>query len=220
MTRSKPAALLLGSAAALSLAACSQPEQTSSTPPVSATPPAAAPFAWPATLRVVGDGYPAAGAPCRRIGETAATIDYLDDSADLVGCPASDQAAIAALGGTSVGQVDGVALISVPRRAPQVTEAADARVPGTTFNAVASIGCRGPGLPSSGQCQAGVVRRADRSADVTLMLEDGKGRTLSFDAQGQTRDPSARSTMTGEDTVTVMIGQERYDVPTAFLWGG
>lgn len=99
MTLSKPAVLLLGSVAALSLAACSQPEQTSSTPPVSATPPAAAPFAWPATLRVVGDGYPAAGAPCRRIGETAATIDYLDDSADLVGCPASDQAAIAALGG-------------------------------------------------------------------------------------------------------------------------
>ncbi|MNT87552.1 hypothetical protein D3C72_2279790 [compost metagenome] len=64
------------------------------------------------------------------------------------------------------------------------------------------------------------MRRADRSADVVLMLEDGKGRTLSFDAQGQTRDPGARSTMTGEDTVTVTISQERYDVPTAFLWGG
>ena len=212
MMFSKPAALLLGSVAALSLAACSQPEQTSPTAPIST-----APFAWPATLRVVGDGYPAAGAPCRRIGETAATVDYLDDSADLVGCPASDQAA---LGGKSLGQVDGVALISVPRRAPQVAEAEDARVPGTAFNAVASIGCRGPGLPSSGQCQAGVVRRADRSADVTLLLDEGKGRTLSFDAQGQTRDPGARSTMTGEDTVTVTIGQQRYDVPTAFLWGG
>ena len=121
--------------------------------------------------------------------------DYLDDSADLVGCPATDQPAIAALGGTSVGQVDGVALISVPRRAPQVTEAADARVPGTAFNAVASIGCRGPGLPPSGQCQAGVVRRADRSADVTLLMDNGKGRTLSFDAEGQARNPGARSAM-------------------------
>ena len=215
MMFSKPAALLLGSVAALSLAACSQPEQTSPTALIST-----APFVWPATLRVVGDGYPVAGAPCRRIGETAATVDYLDDSADLVGCPASDQAAIAAIGGKSLGQVDGVALISVPRRAPQVAEAEDARVPGTAFNAVASIGCRGPDLPSSGQCQAGVVRRADRSADVTLLLDEGKGRTLSFDAQGQTRDPGARSTMTGEDTVTVTIGQQRYDVPTAFLWGG
>ena len=220
MTFSLPAAVALGSVAALSLAACSQPEQTSHATPIPATPPASAAFAWPATLRVVGDGYPTAGAPCRRIGETAATVDYLDDSADLVGCPASDQPAIAALGGTSVGQVDGVALISVPRRAPQVTEAADARVQGTAFNAVASIRCHGPGLPSSGQCQAGVVRRADRSADVTLLLEDGKGRTLSFDARGQSRDAGARSTITGEDTVTVTIGQERYDVPTALLWGG
>lgn len=220
MTLSKSAAVMLGSVAALSLAACSQAEQTRQTAPISTPPPASAPFAWPATLRIVGHGYPAAGAPCRRIGETAATVDYLDDSADLVGCPASDQAAIAALGGKSVGQVDGVALISVPRRAPQVTEAADARVPGTAFNAVASIGCRGPGLPSSGQCQAGVVRRADRSADITLLMENGKGRTLSFDAQGQSRDPGARSTLTGQDAVTVTIGQERYDVPTAFLWGG
>jgi hypothetical protein len=220
MTLSKPAALLLCSVAALSLAACSQPEQTSPTAPISTPPQASTPFAWPATLRIVGHGYPAAGAACRRIGETAATVDYLDDSADLVGCPASDQVAIAALGGKSVGQVDGVALISVPRRAPLVTEAADARVPGTAFSAVASIGCRGPGLPPSGQCQAGVVRRADRSADVTLLLEDGKGRTLSFDAQGQTRAPGARSSMTGQDTVTVTIDQERYDVPTALLWGG
>lgn len=220
MMFSKHAARLLGSVAALILAACSQPEQTNPTAPISTAPPASAPFAWPATLRVVGDGYPAAGAPCRRIGETAATVDYLDDSADLVGCPASDQAAIAALGGKPLGQLDGVALISVPRRPPQVAEAEDARVPGTAFNAVASIGCRGPGLPSSGQCQAGVVRRADRSADVILLIENGKGRTLSFDAQGQTRDPGARSSITGEDTVMVTIGQERYDVPTAFLWGG
>jgi hypothetical protein len=64
------------------------------------------------------------------------------------------------------------------------------------------------------------VRRADRSADITLLMENGKGRTLSFDAQGQSRDPGARSTLTGQDAVTVTIGQERYDVPTAFLWGG
>ncbi len=220
MTPSKSASLLLGSVAAVSLVACSQPEQSKATAPISTAAPTSTPFAWPAALRIVGDGYPAAGAACRRVGETAATVEYLDDSADLVGCPASDQAAIAALGGTLVGQVDGVALISVPRRAPPVTEAADARVPGTAFNAVASIGCRGPGLPPSGQCQAGVVRRADRSADVTLLMENGKGRTLSFDAEGQARNPGARSAMTGEDTVTVTIGQERYDVPTAFLWGG
>ena len=73
-------------------------------------------FVWPDTLRVLGDGYPKAGDPCRRIGETAATVDYLDDSATLVGCPgdASSVAAQALAGsGKVVGTHAGVTLISV-----------------------------------------------------------------------------------------------------------
>ena len=74
---------------------------------------------WPASLRVIGDGYPNAGDPCRRIGESAATIDFLDDSAILVGCvgdgASAPAAAIIAAGGKTVGRVDGVTLISVPQ---------------------------------------------------------------------------------------------------------
>lgn len=39
------------------------------------------------TLPVFGDGYPEPGAPCRRVGESAETIEFLDHTRDLVGCP-------------------------------------------------------------------------------------------------------------------------------------
>jgi NAD(P)-dependent dehydrogenase (short-subunit alcohol dehydrogenase family) len=50
-------------------------------------------FAWPASLVVVGDGFPQSGDACRRIGESAATVDWLDNSASLAGCPSADAAA-------------------------------------------------------------------------------------------------------------------------------
>lgn len=39
------------------------------------------------TLPFFGDGYRAEGDQCRRLGESAETVEYLDHTADLVGCP-------------------------------------------------------------------------------------------------------------------------------------
>lgn len=69
---------------------------------------------WPDTLTPLGDGYPAAGAPCRRVGESAATIDFLDHTALLVGCPTQGDAM--QLGGKLIATVDGITLVSVPLR--------------------------------------------------------------------------------------------------------
>ncbi len=69
---------------------------------------------WPDTLTPLGDGYPAAGAPCRRVGESAATIDFLDHTALLVGCPTQGDAL--QLGGKVIATVDGITLVSVPLR--------------------------------------------------------------------------------------------------------
>jgi hypothetical protein len=76
-------------------------------------------FAWPAALRVLGDGYPTAGDTCRRLGESALTVNYLDDSAILVGCPGAAQdpaaEALVAAGGRVVGAAEGVTMISIPQ---------------------------------------------------------------------------------------------------------
>ncbi|NVK43513.1 MAG: hypothetical protein HWE39_19890 [Oceanospirillaceae bacterium] len=76
-------------------------------------------FAWPVTLKVIGDGYPVAGDTCRRLGESDATVNYLDDSATLVGCPgvatsSAAKALLASTGAEAVGDVDGVTMISIP----------------------------------------------------------------------------------------------------------
>ncbi|MFZ9394861.1 MAG: hypothetical protein ACO25F_02220 [Erythrobacter sp.] len=95
----------LVSVLALTLAACSGNDAGADAPAgeVAAIPESLAPF---------GDGYPTAGAPCRQLGESAATSNYLDDSAVLVGCPSDETAAM--LGGKVVGNVEGVRLVSVP----------------------------------------------------------------------------------------------------------
>lgn len=76
------------------------------------------PWQWPNSLRTMGDGFPAAGDVCRRVGESTATVDFLDDSSTLIGCPgaASGPSAtiIAKYKGRVAGAVDGVTLISIP----------------------------------------------------------------------------------------------------------
>lgn len=72
------------------------------------------PQSWPSSLRPFGEGYPSVGDLCRRLAESPATNNYLDDSADLVGCPT--EAAAKQLGGRIVGVVAGITLVSVPTR--------------------------------------------------------------------------------------------------------
>lgn len=78
----------------------------------------AARYLAPDGLRIMG-GYRGHDDPCRRFGESAATADWLDDSADLVGCPVGD-AGIADLQDSYkariIGDLPGWVMLSVPRR--------------------------------------------------------------------------------------------------------
>jgi hypothetical protein len=77
--------------------------------------PVAAAAAWPDSLsQALGGGYPNAGDPCRGVGETPLTNQYLSDSAILVGC--LTEADAQKLGGQRVGVVDGVIMVSIRQR--------------------------------------------------------------------------------------------------------
>jgi hypothetical protein len=199
-------------------------------------------FAWPASLVTVGDGYPALGAPCRRVGESAATSDFLDDSATLVGCPGrpDDPAAtaITTIAGEVVGEVDGVTLISVPAEhaaAPGMTppvpaptddggdEGGDALVAGTDFNATGTVPCaRQAGQPTT-ECRFGVVRTDEGSATVTIFWPGGGQRAIFFDTAGKPigfdanqADGSAKVQLRSRrdsDLNLISIGTERYEIP-------
>jgi hypothetical protein len=120
-TKCRDGRLMLGACAVLALAACGQVRPAAPDANTSETQePATTVIAWPAGFVVMGDGYPKPGDPCRRLGESALTINYLDDSAILVGCAGADadaaaKAVMKVTDGQILGSVNGVTLITIPQ---------------------------------------------------------------------------------------------------------
>lgn len=221
---------VLSVAVIASLAACQKPADPAPATPAPAANAAAAASAWPASLVVVGDGFPNPGDPCRRIGESAATANFLDDSAALAGCLSADDAA--ALGGTVVATVDGVTLVSVPGRAAVPGDGdgqGDAKVAGTPYHATAQVRCAGYRGAAEGMCEAGVVRGTETGTYVEVALPDGRTRTIFFNADGSflsfstaEADGTAAMPIASSregDTTVATIGSERYEIPDAFVRG-
>ncbi|MEQ8411212.1 MAG: hypothetical protein RIC51_06790 [Erythrobacter sp.] len=139
--------MMIGSAAVLALSACGGAASDETAAGAGETETAMAEI--PESLAPFGDGYPEKGDACRRLGESAATSNYLDDSAVLVGCP--DETSAQALGGEIVGNVEGVRLVSVPMGDANVGMGENGPVEAAPATSAASeeVAIRGPnGLES------------------------------------------------------------------------
>lgn len=173
---------------------------------------------WPVSLRPFGAGYPKPGDPCRRVGESQVTAEYLDDAALLIGCPGTRSSAVvkrfvAANGGSVVAVVDEFALISVPR----------AKAPGGPTGTVRCARAAGKGLSA---CRFEITRKRTNAGRMTISWPEGGSRTLFF-ANGKIgggdlnqADGSAKHRVLATkelDQYVVTIGEERYEIPLPLI---
>jgi hypothetical protein len=102
----------------------------------------------------------------------------------------------------------------------------DALVKGTNYNATGEIPCATTvGQPTS-YCSFGVVREGNGSGLVTVTKPDGRTRTIFFEngeATGYDVNQADRGEFSAEkqgDLNVIRIGQERYEIPDAVIFGG
>lgn len=102
----------------------------------------------------------------------------------------------------------------------------DALVPGTDYHATGDIRCTMTAGQAAGMCPFGVRREGNGSGIVTITKPDGITRAIFF-ANGKATgadvsqaDPGEFRTSRESDNTIVWIGQERYEIPDAVIFGG
>lgn len=194
----------------------------------------------PEALAPFGNGYPREGDQCRRLGESAETLAYLDHTTILVGCPT--EASAEALGGAIVGNIEGIRLVSIPasssiEAAPSPSQdagmpyARDALVPGTEYHATTIMKCGFHGRAPTLLCNAGVRRNwpAAGEALVEIIRPDGGQSSIFFRGvdpyKAESSPASASEGWAFEanrdgDIVTVNFGPETYVIVDELIVGG
>jgi hypothetical protein len=101
-----------------------------------------------------------------------------------------------------------------------------AQMPGTNFDATGNIPCSmGRGQPT-GSCAFGVTRKGNGTANVTVTKPDGRTRVIFFErgkAIGTDTSQADRGNFRPSkqgDLSIIRIGQERYEIPDAVVFGG
>ena len=113
-----------------------------------------------------------------------------------------------------------------PKSTGTSTAKHDAKVAGTSYHATANVPCSMGGGAPTGSCPAGVKRQGGGTAEVTVTKPDGRTRTIFFQngraltADVSQADPGKFSASKQADLNIIKIGQERYEIPDAFVFGG
>ncbi len=112
------------------------------------------------------------------------------------------------------------------RGAASAPARSDAIVAGTSYHATGNIPCSmGSGQPT-GSCPFGVKRQGNGSGSVTVTKPDGRTRSIFFENGRATgydvsqADPGEFSASKEGDMSIIRIGQERYEIPDAVIFGG
>jgi hypothetical protein len=102
----------------------------------------------------------------------------------------------------------------------------DAKVAGTDYNATGNIPCSMGGGQGAGSCPFGVEREGGGSGMVTVTKSDGRTRVIFFENGAATgydmsqADPGEFRAEKQADMNTIFIGDERYEIPDAVIFGG
>jgi hypothetical protein len=102
----------------------------------------------------------------------------------------------------------------------------DAFVPGTNYHATGNIQCFFNEEKSATSCPFGVVREGNGSGTVTITKPDGRTRTILFEngkATGYDQSEADKGKFSSKkkgDLYIIYIGNERYEIPEAVIFGG
>ena len=102
----------------------------------------------------------------------------------------------------------------------------DALVEGTNYNATGEIPCAITTNQPTTSCPFGVIREGNGTGMVTVTKSDGRTRTIFFEngeATGYDMSEADLAKITVEkqgDLSLIRIGQERYEIPDAVIFGG
>ena len=106
------------------------------------------------------------------------------------------------------------------------TSSRDAKVAGTNYHATGDIPCAMRREGPTGFCPFGVTREGSGNGTVIVTKPDGRSRAIFFKngkaigADVSAADPGKfRASRTGDLTI-VRIGDERYEIPDAVIFGG
>ena len=105
------------------------------------------------------------------------------------------------------------------------TNKGDALVDGTNYNATGKIPCTMNISQPKSSCSFGVTRKGNGNGSVTVTKPDGRTRMIFFDRGTATgydmnqADPGEFSAKRESDMSIISIGQERYEIPDAVIFG-